>query len=40
MSFLFHPEAEVEFNEAINYYEEMESGLGWDMTLHWKFIQL
>ncbi len=33
MSFSFHPEAEAEFNEAIDYYEEIESGLGYDFAL-------
>lgn len=33
MSFLFHPEAEAEFNEFIDYYEEMEPGLGYDFAL-------
>jgi hypothetical protein len=33
MSFSFHPEAEMEFNEAINYYENIESGLGYDFAL-------
>ncbi|GGD49081.1 type II toxin-antitoxin system RelE/ParE family toxin [Lacimicrobium alkaliphilum] len=33
MSFSFHPEAEQEFNEAINYYEHLEEGLGYDFAL-------
>jgi hypothetical protein len=33
MSFAFHPEAEVEFNEAIEYYEQIESGLGYDFAV-------
>jgi plasmid stabilization system protein ParE len=33
MSFSFHPEAEEEFNQAIDYYEEIESGLGYDFAL-------
>ena len=33
MSFSFHPEAEEEFNKAIEYYEEIESGLGYDFAL-------
>ncbi len=37
MSFPFHPEAEEEFNDAIDYYEEIALGL--DMTLHWRCIQ-
>jgi len=32
MSFLFHPEAEIELNEAIDYYEKIESGLGFDFA--------
>jgi len=28
MTFKFHPEAEVEFNQAIDYYEETKSHLG------------
>ncbi|MBI1748241.1 MAG: type II toxin-antitoxin system RelE/ParE family toxin [Acidobacteria bacterium] len=33
MNYLFHPEAEVEFIEAIEYYEEKESGLGYDFAV-------
>ena len=33
MSFAFHPEAEKEFNEAIDYYEDIELGLGYDFAL-------
>jgi toxin ParE1/3/4 len=33
MMFSFHPEAETEFEEAINYYEECEPGLGEDFAL-------
>ena len=33
MSFSFHPDAEKEFNEAIDYYEEIEPGLGYDFAL-------
>ena len=33
MSFSFHPEAEEEFNKAIDYYEEIESGPGYDFAL-------
>ncbi len=33
MNFSFHPEAEKEFNEAIDYYEDMELGLGYDFAL-------
>ena len=32
MSFSFHPEAEEEFNLAIDYYEEAEPGLGYDFA--------
>ena len=31
--FSFHPEAEKELNEAIDYYEDIESGLGYDFAL-------
>lgn len=33
MSFSFHPEAEEEFNRAIEYYEDIEPGLGYDFSL-------
>jgi len=33
MSFSFHPEAEDEFNNAIDYYEDIEPGLGYDFAL-------
>jgi len=33
MTFSFHPEAEKEFLEAINYYEDRESGLGYDFSI-------
>ncbi len=33
MNFAFHPEAEEEFYRAIDYYEEIESGLGYDFAL-------
>ncbi len=33
MSFSFHPEAEEEFNKAVEYYEEVEPGLGYDFAL-------
>jgi len=33
VTFSFHPEAETEFNRAIEYYEEMESGLGYDFAI-------
>jgi len=28
MKYLFHPDAEQEFNAAIDYYEECKTGLG------------
>ena len=33
MNFEFHPEAETEFNEAIDYYEGIELGLGYDFAI-------
>jgi len=33
MTFSFHPEAEKEFLEAINYYEDRERGLGYDFSI-------
>ena len=33
MSFSFHPEAENEFNEAIDYYEDIEPALGYDFAI-------
>lgn len=33
MKFFFHPEAEEEFNKAIDYYEECKRGLGYDFAL-------
>ncbi len=33
MSFVFHPEAEIEFNAAIDYYERIELGLGYDFAI-------
>ena len=33
MKFLFHPEAENEFHEAIEYYEQCETGLGQDFAI-------
>lgn len=33
MSFSFHPEAEQEFNEVVDYYESVEPGLGYDFAL-------
>jgi len=32
MNFFFHPEAEKEFIDAINYYEGIEAGLGYDFA--------
>lgn len=32
MKFSFHPEAETEFNEAIDYYEQVSEGLGFDFA--------
>ena len=33
MNFSFHPEAEEEFNKAIDYYEDIDPGLGYDFAL-------
>lgn len=33
MNFSFHPEAEEEFNQAIDYYEDIDPGLGYDFAL-------
>lgn len=33
MTFSFHPEAQAEFERAVDYYEASESGLGWDFSL-------
>jgi len=33
MNFSFHPEAEAEFIEAIDYFEEKELGLGYDFAV-------
>ncbi len=30
MKLRFHPEARIELNEAVDYYEERRSGLGWE----------
>ena len=41
MNFSFHPEAEEEFNAAIDYYEEIERGFGYDFALEvYSTIQL
>gem|GEM_PF-2469788 len=37
MTFSFHPAAEAEFNKAIDYYEEIESGPGFDFTIEVYF---
>lgn len=33
MSFSFHPEAEEEFSRAVDYYEEIEPGLGYEFSV-------
>ena len=33
MIYSFHPEAEVEFNKAIEYYEKIEPGLGIEFAI-------
>lgn len=33
MKYSFHPEAEAEFVQAIDYYEECEVGLGYDFAV-------
>jgi len=33
MKFSLHPEAEVELNQAVDYYQAIESGLGREFTL-------
>lgn len=33
MKYVFHPEAEAEFFAAIDYYEERETGLGFDFAI-------
>ncbi len=33
MTFSFHPEADTEFREAVEYYEACEPGLGYDFSL-------
>ncbi len=32
MKYTFHPDAELEFEDAINYYEERQNGLGYDFS--------
>ena len=33
MSFYFHPEAEVELQEAVNYYQKISNDLGYDFAV-------
>jgi hypothetical protein len=33
VTFSFHPEAEAEFNKAIDYYEQIDPGLGVDFAI-------
>jgi hypothetical protein len=33
VKYFFHPEAEAEFEAAINYYEERDPGLGYDFAV-------
>lgn len=33
MKYTFHPDAALEFEDAINYYEERQYGLGYDFSL-------
>lgn len=33
MTFAFHPEADAEFFESIEYYEQCELGLGYDFSI-------
>lgn len=33
MSFRLHPEAERELHEAVEYYEDIEPGLGYDLSV-------
>ena len=41
MSFVFHPEAEKEFREAIDYYEDIAPFLGYDFAVEvYSTIQL
>jgi len=40
MNYSFHPEAEIEFTKAINYYEDQERELGVDFSVEdYKSIQ-
>jgi toxin ParE1/3/4 len=33
MTFVFHPEAKAEFSAAIDYYESLNAGLGFDFSI-------
>lgn len=33
MTFSFHPEARVELDAAVEYYERCQPGLGWDLAI-------
>ena len=33
MKFFFHPEADEEFSQAIDYYEQVQLGLGYDFAI-------
>jgi hypothetical protein len=33
MTFSFHPEAEAELSAAVEYYEDREAGLGYDLSV-------
>ncbi len=33
MTFSFHPDAEIEFNQSIDYYENIRAGLGHDFAV-------
>jgi len=37
MKFIFHPEAEEEFKKAIEYYEKVQPGLGFDFAVEVYF---
>lgn len=32
MNFFFHPDAEIELEQAVNYYENVRQGLGFDFA--------
>lgn len=38
MNFSFHPEAEQEFNSAIDYYEQIDPGLGYDFAFELQSV--